>query len=295
MNRWIALFTITVLVLSVAPQGHGQATRTWVSGVGDDANPCSRTAPCKTFAGAISKTAAGGEISALDPGGFGGVTIVKSITLNGNGNLTSILVGGTNGITINAQSTDVVILRDLSITGSASALSGVRMNTGAMLVVDGCTISGFTQHGIEMAVSGVANLSVSNTILIGGATGVRITSGTVNASLHDISVIGATNGIYASSGNTDVSKSVIAQNTGVGVLADGGGNVSLESNMLTGNGTAAQALTGSTIRFSNNDLFDNGSGFGCGGGVLATAGNNRKAGNIGGGTVCSPTLPINVQ
>ena len=92
-----------------------------------------------------------------------------------------------------------------------------------------------------------------------------------------------------------VSKSVIAQNTGVGVLADGGGNVNLESNMLTGNGTAAQALTGSTIRLSNNDVFDNTSGFGCGGGILATAANNRKANNIGGGTVCSPTMTINVQ
>src|SRR5262245_48964588 len=64
---------------------YAQATRTWVSGVGDDVNPCSRTAPCKTFAGAISKTAAGGEISVLDPGGFGGVTITKSITINGEG------------------------------------------------------------------------------------------------------------------------------------------------------------------------------------------------------------------
>jgi hypothetical protein len=62
-----------------------QATRTWVSGVGDDANPCSRTAPCKTFAGAISKTAPCGEISVLDPGGFGAVTITKSITINGTG------------------------------------------------------------------------------------------------------------------------------------------------------------------------------------------------------------------
>ena len=64
---------------------HAQATRTWVSGVGDDANPCSRTAPCKTFAGAISKTAAGGEINVLDPGGFGAVTITKSITISSRG------------------------------------------------------------------------------------------------------------------------------------------------------------------------------------------------------------------
>src|ERR1700720_1556194 len=87
-------------VLGTVP-AHAQATRTWVSGVGDDANPCSRTAPCMTFAGAITKTAAGGEIDALDPGGFGAVTITKSITIDGGGGqVASILTVGTNAINI---------------------------------------------------------------------------------------------------------------------------------------------------------------------------------------------------
>src|SRR5438445_4339112 len=90
-----------------------QATRTWVSGVGDDANPCSRTAPCKTFAGAISKTAAGGEIDALDPGGFGAVTITKAITIDGGGSLASVLVSGTNGIVVSAGASDVVTIRNI--------------------------------------------------------------------------------------------------------------------------------------------------------------------------------------
>jgi hypothetical protein len=295
MNRLTAIFILTVLALSASTSGHAQATRTWVSGVGDDANPCSRTAPCKTFAGAIAKTAAGGEISALDPGGFGGVTINKSMTLNGDGNLTSILVSGQNGITINAQQpTDVVVVRNLSLSGAGTGVNGIRMVAGGGLVVENCSFVGFTQHGIEMATSGAATLAVRHSSFVGGMTGVRITSGGVSASLRDISVTGATNGIYASSGTTSVSHSVIAQNTGVGVLADGGGVVSLESNMLTGNATAAQALTGSTLRLSNNDLFDNGTGLGCGG-ILASAGNNRKAGNTGGGTVCSPTVALNVQ
>lgn len=295
MNRCAAIFAIAAVILSTTSLGHAQATRTWVSGVGDDVNPCSRTAPCKTFAGAISKTAAGGEISALDPGGFGGVTITKSMTLNGDGNLTSIVVSGSNGVTINAQPTDVVVLRNLSINGAGTGTNGVRMIGGGMLVVDKCAISGFTLTGIEMAISGAGNLVVRNSTLIGAAAGVRITSGAVNASLHEISVNGAANGIYASSGTVDVSRSVIAQNTGVGVLADGTSTVSLESNMLTGNATATQALTGATVRLSNNDIFDNVAGFGCGGGILATAANNRKAGNTGGGTVCSPTATINVQ
>src|SRR5207302_832115 len=96
---------------------YGQASRTWVSGVGDDANPCSRTAPCKTFAGAISKTAAGGEIDALDPGGYGAVTITKAITIDGGGQVASVLVSGTNGVVVQAGASDVVTLRNLRING----------------------------------------------------------------------------------------------------------------------------------------------------------------------------------
>src|SRR5688572_12301684 len=107
----LVLFSVAVALS--APAANAQATRTWVSGVGDDVNPCSRTAPCKTFAGAISKTAAGGEISALDPGGFGAVTITKSITINGDGTLAGILASLVNGVTINAATTDRVVLRNL--------------------------------------------------------------------------------------------------------------------------------------------------------------------------------------
>src|SRR3989442_11499642 len=130
-----------------------QATRTWVSGVGDDANPCSRTAPCKTFAGAISKTAPGGEIDALDPGGFGAVTITKAITIDGGGGqVASVLVSGTNGIVISAGGNDVVILRNLRINGlNGSGLNGIRWIAGKALHVQNCYIFGFSQNGIDIA------------------------------------------------------------------------------------------------------------------------------------------------
>src|SRR5690349_3051044 len=106
-----------------------QATRTWVSGVGDDANPCSRTAPCKTFAGAISKTAAQGEINVLDPGGFGAVTITKSISIISTFEA-GVLVSGTNGIVVNAGPKDRVLLDGLDIEGLGTGLNGVPI-TGA--------------------------------------------------------------------------------------------------------------------------------------------------------------------
>src|SRR2546429_7788553 len=125
MNKF--RFTINALAIAIftfafASMAQAQATRTWVSGVGDDVNPCSRTAPCKTFAGAISKTATGGEIDALDPGGFGAVTITKSLTIDGGGGqVASVLVAGTNGIVVAAGGADIVILRNLRFDGLRGA------------------------------------------------------------------------------------------------------------------------------------------------------------------------------
>src|SRR5215217_9314545 len=121
----------------LASPAYSQATRTWVSGVGDDANPCSRTAPCKTFAGAISKTAAGGEINVIDPGGFGAVTITKSITIDGGGTLASVLSVGTNGIVVNGAGV-IVTLRNLSINGAGPGINGIRFVQGSALHVENC-------------------------------------------------------------------------------------------------------------------------------------------------------------
>src|ERR1700730_8843316 len=117
-TRSLILFIFVSTVITTG--AFAQASRTWVSGVGDDVNPCSRTAPCKTFAGAISKTAAGGEIDALDPGGYGAVTITKAITIDGGGGqVAGILVtGGTNGINVQAGASDIVTLRNLRINGA---------------------------------------------------------------------------------------------------------------------------------------------------------------------------------
>jgi len=144
----LSLFTL--LLLAMTTSAFAQATRTWVSGVGDDANPCSRTAPCKTFAGAISKTASGGEISVLDPGGFGAVTITKPITLDGTGQIASILGSGTTGIIINTPgASDHVTIRNIQINGALQTASpgvnGIRILAGANVNIEGCTIFGFNR------------------------------------------------------------------------------------------------------------------------------------------------------
>src|SRR5207245_9806679 len=156
---------IFLLLASLASVARGQATRTWVSGLGDDVNPCSRTAPCKTFAGAISKTAAGGEIDALDPGGFGAVTITKAITIDGGGSLASVLVSGTNGIVVSAGASDVVTIRNIAVNGIGTGVNGIRFLSGGALHVERCDIFGFVATGISAEPDGSSELFVVVTVV----------------------------------------------------------------------------------------------------------------------------------
>jgi hypothetical protein len=296
MNRYArhALMT-AALALSITSLAQAQATRTWVSGVGDDANPCSRTAPCKTFAGAISKTAAGGEISVLDPGGFGAVTITKAITINGDGTLAGILASLTNGVIVNAGPNDLVVLRNLSINGANNGLNGIRFLAGGMLVVQDVTISNFTQNGIDVFLNGSRSVNIRNVTVTGAAIGIRVTTtaGTPKTSITNTTVRGTGIGIDIFAGVADISRSIISQNTSFGVVADALGVVSIESSQLTGNGVAGQANGGSaTLRLSNNDIYDNTTALGCGGGLIMSVPNNRTAGS---GAGCGPTMAIPVQ
>src|SRR5580704_19363316 len=142
-------FVISIASLA-ASTAFGQATRTWVSGVGDDANPCSRTAPCKTFAGAISKTAPGGEIDVLDPGGFGALTITKSISIEADGLIAGVLVSGTNGFVVNAPGANVVI-RGITFEGLGTGLAGINILSANSVTVENCFINNFTAQGINFA------------------------------------------------------------------------------------------------------------------------------------------------
>src|SRR2546423_11987628 len=169
MNKFrftIKLLVVAAFVLAFTSMAQAQATRTWVSGVGDDVNPCSRTAPCKTFAGAISKTAAGGEIDCLDPGGFGTVTPTKNITIDGTtgAGFGSILSSGVSGVNVNDSATAtpntiVVILRHLSINGAGTTLgtNGINFVSGRRLDVEGCQIFNFSNAGINVNQTGVTN------------------------------------------------------------------------------------------------------------------------------------------
>lgn len=180
MNNFRAAFYTSLFIALISSAVQAQATRTWVSGVGDDLNPCSRTAPCKTFAGAIAKTAAGGEIDALDSAGFGAVIIRKSVTIDGTGALAGILApAGTTGIIINITDTKElkpVRLRGLSINGVGTGTNGINVILGGLVSVEDCVIDGFA-NGIRVA-SGVVFVR-SSTISNNLTAGINLSAGYV--------------------------------------------------------------------------------------------------------------------
>src|SRR2546421_3834118 len=179
---------LVLLALALPSPAFGQLTRTFVSGVGDDLNPCSRTAPCKTFAGAILKTVAGGEIDALDPGGFGPVIIRKSITIDGTGVMAGILAVSGNGIAIKSEDTTNLIsvrLRGLSINGEGSGLNGINVEAAKQVVIEDCVIDGFLGSGISVA-AGI--VFVKNTAIRNNKVGVSAAR-SAQVGLTDVEIV----------------------------------------------------------------------------------------------------------
>jgi len=277
------ILAIAVFSLVVSSVAQAQATRTWVSGVGDDANPCSRTAPCKTFAGAISKTATCGEISVLDPGGFGAVTITKSITISGDGTLAGILAAGVNGVIVNAGVDSIVILRNISINGACTGINGIRFLAGRSLRVENCTIYGFTNDGIDMLHSTTdagkpGELVVENTSFTNiNVAAIRVArnggAADPSAMINNVKINRTGFGIDILNASTaTVSNSAISHVTQQGVVAENSAVANVVSTVLFKNGTGIAALSsGSTVNFANCDIFNNGTGLS----VVAGATGNR--------------------
>jgi hypothetical protein len=245
-----------VLMSAFAAQADAQASRTWISGVGDDANPCSRTAPCKTLAGAISKTAAAGEINAIDPGGFGAVTITKSITIDltttGRG---GVLTSATNAITVNAGVNDNVTLRGLEIhnAGACASTNGVNVLGANSVRIEDSTIAQYN-NGVRVAPSAAAG---------------------------DPSVL--------------LNRVELTNNCATGVIAEPldprTTNVAVRDSTITNSGTAIRALAGAHVWVSGSTIFDNALAFApVGTGAIESYADNRVFGNTSNGT---PTATLN--
>jgi hypothetical protein len=275
---------------------YGQASRTWVSGVGDDANPCSRTAPCKTFAGAISKTAAGGEIDALDPAGYGAVTITKAITIDGGGGqVASVLVSGTNGIVVQAGPSDVVILRNLRINGIGTGINGVRFLSGKDLNVENCYIFGFTTNGLDIALNQATQATVHvyhSVFKQNGGVGIRATNA-VAPSVQvgiDFTEIALDNiGVEAAShSSVEINNSMISKAASDGIKADSttGGDsiIGVDHSEIITSGNGATSTAGSVVIGDTTIAFNTGTAFNKTTGGMFTFGDNRIHDNGANGT-----------
>jgi hypothetical protein len=296
-----------LLVLGVSAFALAQgAPRTWVSGVGDDLNPCSRTAPCKTFAGAIPQTAAGGIITVLDPGGFGSVTITKSLTIVSDIDLGSILDSGVNGIVVNTLSTDTVMLQGLAIQGAGSGSNGIRFVGAGTLIVENCVIEAQNAvdpngHGIDFAPNASASLQVLHTTIrdnSGHGIYIHPSGGTVNATISDSHVLnnGRTGVRVEAGGNVTVRDTVASGNKngllGMGLLAplnmtiDG---CSFSESVLVGV-TAGGGTTLATVRLNNSTVTNNLQGLSVlSNGSIVSWQNNHVAGN---GTNGAPSTTV---
>ena len=288
----VSRIIVGLFLFLFATAAHAQATRTWVSGVGDDVNPCSRTAPCKTFAGAISKTATNGEINVLDSGGFGAVTITKSITIDGAGAHASILALNTNGIIVNGAGV-TVNLRNLSINGASGTTgNGIRIIQAGAVNIDNVTLSGFAGSGlngrgitIETVTSGVrvnitnslianmenhgihavptggsVQLAVDNVrIANGGAAGINLRENTA-ATISRSALINHRNQaavrLELTSASATISSSVLANNAAgvTNVAAGGAPSVFLYGNTITRSTVSALQINSGTMTSLGNNI-----------------------------------------
>lgn len=320
MRKWLVLqacllASIFVLPLQISP-AHAQASRTWVSGVGDDANPCSRTAPCKTFAGAISKTALNGEINCLDPAGYGTVSITKSITIDCKHTLGSILNAGTNAVNILFNSftapgeiRKTVRLRGLSMNGDDTGVSGVRItgdaaSANSVVIVENCVIDGNfggIARGISDERTGGGELYiVDTTVRNSGGTGILVSpqagavaGARIDAVLSDVRVENSNLGFAAgSAARVQINRSVFSGNTvgGVGLFTSFSSvEANIDQTVVSSNGKGLLTSGTTSLRFSNSDITFNGTAFD---GATLTFGNNRVVGN---GTAGTAPTPISQQ
>lgn len=307
----LSIFSTITFIFACSVMTQAQATRTWVSGVGDDVNPCSRTAPCKTYAGAISKTAKDGEISTLDPGGFGTLTITKSITVNGGGagqGYGSVLAALTTGFIINitdpADIRKAVRLNWLDINGASSGTDGVRMIAGLALHIENSNIDGFTGDGVEVTIATATvaevymkNVAIRNCV----GDGVRLTNnaggGLVLATLENVQMnnMGG-DGLEAASRSRVTLKDcmISTMSNGAGVRTSGTADVeaTIDSSTMTYSLSAVRVDLG-TARVSNCVITGNTNGLHNVGGTLKTFGSNRVDGNtsntVGGITAIAPS------
>jgi hypothetical protein len=294
-----AAIAVASALFALSAPAHAQATRTWVAGTGNDADPCSRTAPCKTFAGAISKTAINGIINCVDSGAYGAVTITKSITIDCHDVFASILnasvdqPGTVTGVIINVgvdpkDPWRTVRLRNIDISGSGSGNVGISILAASAVILEDLEVTGNLKEGIadKRAEAMGSMLSIKNTVIANnGGTGIGAGAQMNSIVLDNVQSNKNAFGIALAKTNTaTIARSVFSSNATAGVEVDSGGQLMMDSSVVSYNGTGISA-SGGAVGFANSDIAFNATAIT---GVTTTFGNNRIFGNGAAGTVPTP-------
>jgi hypothetical protein len=293
------LTAMTVAFWLDAAPAQAQATRTYVSGVGKDSNPCTAAAPCQTLQKALGQTLAGGQIYALDSANYGYVTIDKAVSIISGRGVTGILASSSvTGITISAGANDIITLQGLDIDGAGSGASGVQFNSGASLNIQNSAIRGFTS-GINFQPNGSSALSVANTLISNNSTGITFqNSATSTGILNEVQLVNNGTAIVAlgtsSTGpaTMTIQNGMVANNSTVGILSGGFSTVRVANSTVANNGVGLQAQTSSgLLQVSGTTVTGNGTGWlAANGGQVISTSNNSIGGNTTGNTA-PPTAP----
>jgi hypothetical protein len=269
-------------MLSAAPT-QAQNVRSFVSGAGVDTNPCTLIAPCRTLQAAHDATNPGGEVTVLNTAGYGALTITKAISITNPGGVEAGIAvpSGAVGITINANSGDVINLRGLIIEGAGVGGTGIQFNSGGTLTIEKCVVRNLTGRGIFIApTSGRLDLAVSDTFVANnGGNGIAVfpsNGAFVIAIFNRVEVdYNADNGIYLNdtSGSSNgsegtVSDSVAFGNRGVGFFAStsNSGTLMMVTRSVTAeNGTGIEVNAGfdgnAILTISQTTVFRNTNGW----------------------------------
>jgi hypothetical protein len=303
-EAWVAVSVCVGLSFCVSATASAVGlTRTFLSALtGNDANACSPTSPCRTFAHAIAVTAAGGEVIALDSGGYGAVSISQAVSIiAAPGAYAGITVFSGDGITINVAASDAVILRGLTLNGLGGN-NGVNFNSGGTLILENCFVTNFPNNGILASTGG--SLAVRDTNIKGCGNGIylSLSAGTLLTSIDHCRLDFNGNGFQAQSTSGGITQTSATNSTAnhnftgwvCGNASSGIDELHLESCSASengGDGLYSNSSNVLTFLLFSQCVIVNNSGFGVGqggsGSVQSRANNSVRLNGSGsfGGTV----------
>lgn len=292
-----SLVTIAALFVLPAQAQVAQVAVTYVSGLGSDSNPCTRSSPCKTLQKALTKTSPGGQINALNSANYGYLQITQAVSIIGTHGAAGVLAtSAVTGVSINAGANDKVTLQGLELDGAGSGASGIQFTSGASLSIRDSVIRGFV-NGINFQPSGSSALSVGTTLVANNSTGVVVQATMpATAIFDDVQIMNNGSGIVGSGASATarasltVQNCVVANNNIFGILSNGSSDVTVSNCMIANNGVGLAAQnTGALLQLSGSTVSGNSTAW-----QTANNGQVSSAGNSVGGNTASnaPLTPV---